>query len=214
MAPYVRQIRRGRHVPRQTGSALSRLSSNCVMAASLDIHYSRLSYSGHVCATIQQVSLPSAADLFDSVDADTASFMSAPPGGAGADAEMPLTTPKRKNEATDGEGAGNSINSGNKKSKQAQVVGGKKAAEPSRGLVPPQMSRPNIVTEDTRLWSSDATLKRQRQMAELGKGKSKGGAAGEGTDAAKGGKDSKTFKQREKVKTKRTQQPRCVSCNV
>lgn len=135
-----------------------------------------------------QVSLPSAADLFDSVDTSSASFMSAPV----APEDVPLTTPKRKK--TDGEG---SSSSGNKKGRESRGAagagaagGGGGAAGPNKGLIPPQMSRPNVVTEDSALWSSDASMKRQRQGEAERKGK-------------KGGKDSLTFKQREKVKMTR-----------
>lgn len=140
-----------------------------------------------------KISLPSAADLFDSVEANSASYMSAPVPLA----DTPLTTPKRKNKDGGGSGSG----SGAKKSK-ASSTGDKKAAGkgggggsgPSRGLIPPQMSRPNIVTEDSALWSSDSTIKRQRQVEAEKKGRAR-----KEKDAEKGGKDSLSYKQREKV---------------
>ncbi|CAM9229662.1 unnamed protein product [Hapterophycus canaliculatus] len=141
--------------------------------------------------TKPQISLPSAADMFDSVDTSSASFMSAPVAAG----DVPLTTPKRKK--TDGDGGGKS--SGNKKSKDSKGAaagsgsGGAGGASSSsnKGLIPPQMSRPNIVTEDSALWSSDASMKRQRQ----GEADRRGAAAAKG----KGAKDSLTFKQREKA---------------
>lgn len=132
-----------------------------------------------------QISLPSAADMFDSVDTSSASFMSAPVPAA----DVPLTTPKRKK--ADGEGGGGS-SSGNKKSKDSKgAAAGGSSSLSKKGLIPPQMSRPNIVTEDSALWSSDATMKRQRQS----EADRRGAAAGK----EKGGKDSLTFKQREKA---------------
>lgn len=141
-----------------------------------------------------KVSLPSAADLFDSVEANSASYMSAPVPSA----DTPLTTPKRKNK--DGGGSGSS--SGAKKSKTSSAGekqaagqgGGGGGGGPSRGLIPPQMSRPNIVTEDSALWSSDSTIKRQRQVEAEKKGRAR-----KERDAEKGGKDSLSYKQREKV---------------
>eukprot|EP00752_Nemacystus_decipiens_P005279 g4787.t1 len=143
------------------------------------------------------ISLPSAADLFDSVDTSAASFMSAPV----ASEDVPLTTPKRKNP----DGGGGSSSGGGKKSKDAKGA----AAAPNKGLIPPQMSRPNIVTEDSALWSSDASMKRQRQ----GEAERRGGAAsaagvGKGKGGEKGKKDSLTFKQREKAKRDKGQASR------
>lgn len=129
-----------------------------------------------------QVSLPSAADLFDSVDTSSASFLSAPAASA---ADAPLSTPKRKK--TDGGGG-----SSNKQSKDSK--GG--AGSANKGLVPPQMSRPNIVTEDSALWSSDASRKRQRQGEAERRGAAAAAAGGKGKG---GGAKDLTFKQREKV---------------
>lgn len=139
-----------------------------------------------------KISLPSAADLFDSVDTSSASFMSAPVPSA----DTPLTTPKRKNK--DG-GGGSGSGGGAKKSKgsgkkQAGGNGGGGGGGPSRGLIPPQMSRPNIVTEDSKLWSSDSAIKRQRQVEAEKKGRAR-----KEKDGEKGGKDSLSHKQREKV---------------
>ena len=137
-----------------------------------------------------KISLPSAADLFDSVEASSASFMSAPV----ASADTPLTTPKRKHKDSGG-GSG----SGSKKSKGPlageKAAAGKGDGGPSRGLIPPQMSRPNIVTEDSALWSSDSAIKRQRQVEAEKKGRAR-----KEKGAEKGGKDSLSFKQREKVR--------------
>lgn len=140
-----------------------------------------------------KISLPSAADLFDSVEANSASYMSAPVPSA----DTPLTTPKRKNKDGGGSGSG----SGAKKSKsssagdkQAAGKGGGGGGGPSRGLIPPQMSRPNIVTEDSALWSSDSAIKRQRQVEAEKKGRAR-----KEKDAEKGGKESLSYKQREKV---------------
>ena len=140
-----------------------------------------------------QISLPSAADLFDSVDTSSASFMSAP----AAPEDVPLTTPKRKK--TDGDGSGSSSNKKSRESKGAAGAGGA-AAGPNKGLIPPQMSRPNVVTEDSALWSSDASMKRQRKGEAERKGAAAAAAEGKGK---KGGKDSLSFKQREKVSGKR-----------
>lgn len=105
--------------------------------------------------------------------------------------ESPYTfAPKRKSE-----GAGSSATATGGSSNKKSTAGGEKGAkgEPSRGLIPPQMSRPNIVTEDVALWSSDATVKRQKRQLEMER--RAGGAGG------KGGVQGKelTFKQREKV---------------
>ncbi|CAM9300550.1 unnamed protein product [Sphacelaria rigidula] len=145
------------------------------------------------------LSLPSAADLFDSVD--TASFMSTP----GPVPESPYTKAPKGGDAR-GAGASGKNNSSGKKRKSGDLAskGGEKK-ESSRGLVPPQMTRPNVVTEDSALWSSDATMKRQRQLeAERRAG---GGAAGSGAKGKKGNKDL-SFKQREKVKRDKGQQSR------
>lgn len=147
-----------------------------------------------VCARIRQkqkVSLPSAADMFDSVEAGAASFMAAPVPSA----EVPLTTPKRKKTGDAGSSnnsRGSSSSKKNKTSAGAEEAAASTAGEPSncRRLIPPQMSRPNIVTEDSAMWSSDAEVKRRRQVEA-----ERRGGAGKG----KGGKDSLTFKQREKV---------------
>eukprot|EP00904_Undaria_pinnatifida_P001278 jgi/Undpi1/11150/HiC_scaffold_30.g13448.m1 len=148
--------------------------------------------------TKPQISLPSAADLFDSVEASSASFMSAPV----ASADTPLTTPKRKHKDSGG-GSG----SGSKKSKGPlageKAAAGKGDGGPSRGLIPPQMSRPNIVTEDSALWSSDSAIKRQRQVEAEKKGRAR-----KEKGAEKGGKDSLSFKQREKAKRDKGQASR------
>ncbi|CAM9993682.1 unnamed protein product [Scytosiphon promiscuus] len=114
--------------------------------------------------TKPQISLPSAADMFNSVDTSSASFMSAPVAAE----DVPLTTPKRKK--ADGDGGGGS-SSGNKKSKGSKGAdassgaggagGASSSASSNRGLIPPQMSRPNIVTEDSALWSPAAVSNRQ-----------------------------------------------------
>ena len=137
----------------------------------------------------RKVSLPSAADLFNSVDAGTASFMIAP-----SSSETPVITPKRKVTDRGSEGT--------KKSKSS-VAGAKEPGTSSggdarafKGFTPPQMSRPNIVTEDSSMWSSDATLKRQRQLEAE---KRRGGDEREPGSGKKGGKDL-NFKQREKVR--------------
>ena len=131
-----------------------------------------------------KISLPSAADLFDSVEANSASFMSAPVPSA----DTPLTTPKRKNKDSSGGGSGaKKIKTPSAGEKQAAGEGG---GGPSRGLIPPQMSRPNIVTEDSALWSSDSAIKRQRQVEAEKKGRAR---------KEKDGKDSLSYKQREKV---------------
>lgn len=123
-----------------------------------------------------KVALPSAADLFDSVG--TSSFVS--PAEVD-DAEVSPSLHKRKTGGSlEGKGSGESKD---KKSKP----GAKN--EPPLAFVPPQMSRPNVVTEDATLWSTNASLKRQKQAAG---GKAKSGAEGK--------KDSLTYKQREKVK--------------
>lgn len=93
----------------------------------------------------------------------------------------PLTVPKRKHGAA---GSQNGSDESNKKWKTGET------SEPSRSFVPPQMSRPNVVTEDAALWSSDATLRRQRQAAS---------SKARDDDEAKG-KESTNFKQREKVR--------------
>eukprot|EP00903_Cladosiphon_okamuranus_P009079 g8680.t1 len=147
--------------------------------------------------TKPQISLPSAADLFDSVDTSSASFMSAP----AASEDVPLTTPKRKN--TDDGGGGGGSNS--KKSKDSKGA----AAGPNKGLIPPQMSRPNVVTEDSALWSSDASMKRQRQGEVERRGAAAAAAGGgKGKAGEKGKKDSLTFKQREKAKRDKGQASR------
>lgn len=150
----------------------------------------------------KQISLPSAADLFDSVDTSSASFMSAPV----ASEDVPLTTPKRKNPG----GGGGSSSSGGKKSKDSKGA----AAGPNKGLIPPQMSRPNIVTEDSALWSSDASMKRQRQGEAERRGAAAAAAGGKGKGGEKGKKDSLTFKQREKASAHRTQPAVNRSCSL
>lgn len=116
--------------------------------------------------------------------------------------ESPYTkTPK----STRGGGGGASSraetgNNGSSSKKRKTENAGSKGAkkEPSRGLLPPQISRPNVVTEDSALWSSDATVKRQRQLQadrRVGARSEAGGAKGEKGEK---GKDL-SFKQREKV---------------
>lgn len=121
--------------------------------------------------------------------------MSAPPT-----AESPLTTPKRKEEPSGG-GSTNSAkrNKASSGAKEAGAGAGAGEQTPSRGLIPPQMNRPNIVTEDSSLWSSDAAVKRKRLMEAEKRGAAKGKGAG-----AAGGKDSLSFKQREKVRLSST----------
>lgn len=153
----------------------------------------------------EQISLPSAADLFDSVEAGAASFMSAPV----PESDVPLTTPKRKPKARDGRSnssdpkraKGSSTGEGNNERANASHSGQPK------GFIPPQMTRPNIVTEDSALWSSNASIKRQRQLEAGRRGSGGGGAAAakKGKDGGeKGGKDSMSFKQREKVRKRAT----------
>lgn len=137
--------------------------------------------------------------MFDSVDTSAASFMSAP----AASEDIPLTTPKRKK--TESGGGSSSSSSSNKKGKDskggaASSSGAGAGGAPNKGLIPPQMSRPNVVTEDSALWSSDASMKRQRQGEVERRGAAAAAAAGAaGGKGGKGGKDSLTFKQREKV---------------
>lgn len=140
----------------------------------------------------EKISLPSAADLFDSVG--VGSFMS-PSGPANPATDSPVITEKTKCRK---DGGGVNSSSSNAKKRKSNAEGGKSGGV-SRGLIPPQMSRPNIVTEDSALWSSDASVKRQRQTAAENK-RAGGGGAGKGQGAdEKGAKGSLSYKQREKV---------------
>lgn len=141
----------------------------------------------------EKISLPSAADLFDSVG--VGSFMS-PSGPAIPATDSPATaTPKRRKDG--GSIHRSSISSSSAKRNKSNAEG-EKSGGVSKGLIPPQMSRPNIVTEDSALWSSDASVKRQRQTAAENKRAGGGAGNGKGVDE-KGAKGSMTYKQREKV---------------
>lgn len=142
----------------------------------------------------EKISLPSAADLFDSVG--VGSFMS-PSGPANPATDSPATaTPKRRKDAGSINRSSSSSSSSAKRNKCNAE--GEKSGGVSKGLIPPQMSRPNIVTEDSALWSSDASVKRQRQTAAENKRAGGGAGKGKGVDE-KGAKGSMTYKQREKV---------------
>ncbi|CAM9832762.1 unnamed protein product [Pylaiella littoralis] len=150
--------------------------------------------------TSPRISLPSAADLFDSVDTSTASFMSAP----AASEDVPLTTPKRKKADSGGSSGSNrrgKYSKGGTASSGGAAAGAGAGGASNKGLIPPQMSRPNVVTEDSALWSSDASMKRQRQgeAERRGAAAATPAAAAAGGKGGKGGKDSLTFKQREKA---------------
>ncbi|CAM9125572.1 unnamed protein product [Discosporangium mesarthrocarpum] len=124
-----------------------------------------------------KIALPSAADLFDSVDG--ASFMS-----TSAPDPTPSAMPTKR------KGSPGNAGSAALKGTRGNAAGNQKgdAVPRSQGLIPPQMSRPNIVTEDVGAWSSDTAVKRQRHKEAEKQGDKKG----------KG--EQKSYKQREKAR--------------
>ncbi|CAM9572290.1 unnamed protein product [Choristocarpus tenellus] len=133
-----------------------------------------------------KVTLPSAADLFDSVD--SASFM---PATISAPLPNPIVK-KRKGPGKGGEVSGGTIGKSGIGSSNVTNLNSK-----SQGMIPPQMSRPNIVTEDVGAWSSDVSVKRQKQLETEKR-----------SSDAKAKVDGKNFKQREKEKRDKGQASR------